>query len=199
MPRTATYPDTVESCWVISLTQLKKEGFFKGHMKGPIYWKRGGETMGSVNIEVRVKEPTRFMRVSYTATLPGGAKKERNLIFSIDAVPSNLGKGHRYYFVCPYTEKRCMKLYMPPIASYFAHREHWQNLYYDQQTKNKSFRALGMFLDLDIRIKEKEKSIGSPYMKRYYKGKPTPKYISYLRLREKRELYGMRAMRVIKQ
>jgi len=48
--------------------------------------------------------------------------QQRNYLFHFTAIPSNLGKGEVWYFVCPCTRKKCRILYLWGNSTVFAHR-----------------------------------------------------------------------------
>lgn len=177
MPRECTFPDTVEQCRTITMTDLKRLGFLTGFTYGPLRWTTRGEPSGSVTLQVQVLAEPRFIRLMYsTKDLHTGAKQDFDYKIPIEVKPTNLGKGERYYFLCPRTGKRCMTLYEPPGATIFAHRDYWQGLYYRDQLQPKRWRKLGQLLALEDRLNSTE----TRYMKTHYRGKVTPRYQAYL-------------------
>ena len=68
--------------------------------------------------------------------------------------PSNLPGvvgGHRWYMVCPTTDRRATVLYLRSGTGVFAHRLAFpqQRLYYDAQPENKRFRGLSAYFGVD--------------------------------------------------
>ena len=99
----------------------------------------------------------------------------RNYKVSLVSMPSNLGRGLIWYFLCPSTNKRCRKLYS--IGGYFLHREAFNGCMYDSQTKSKKWRQMekvyGAYFDSDKCYEQLYKK----HFKKYYKGKPTKRYL----------------------
>lgn len=93
----------------------------------------------------------------------------------LTSVPANIGKGQVWYFICPSTGKRCRKLYL--IGKYFVHRKAYCKIYYDSQTRSSMDRMLYKFPKAD----KAQKLIDSKYFRKYYKGKPTKKYLRCLK------------------
>lgn len=91
----------------------------------------------------------------------------------MEAIPANLGNGKRWYFICPHTRKRCMKLIAPNNEKYFLHRSAF-GLLYKKQTISKSDKAMHIFFDILGEVDELEEEINKPYRKTHYRGKPTP-------------------------
>ena len=192
MPRPTTLPDTVEECRTISISDLKKWDYLTGSgSSGTLSWSRHGETVASIGISSypHLEEP--LVLIYYTITSRStGEKKDYKIKIPLEKVPSNLGKGYRFYFICPYTGKRCMKLYQAPNGNVFAHRTYW-NLMYDNQTKSKRWRQVGRYFDLNNRLD----SIETRYMKNFYRGKPTPRFIAQWKLMKKLKGMGEVALR----
>jgi hypothetical protein len=95
------------------------------------------------------------------------------------SVPSNLGKGVLWYFVCPKTGKRCRVLHL--VGKYFYHRTAFENVCYWSETfsnKNK-----GKYKDL-LKFNKREKAFDILYSKNFkshYNGKPTKRYVELLK------------------
>ncbi len=102
----------------------------------------------------------------------------RNYRINLVTVPSNLGKGNIYYFKCPFTEKRCRKLYL--IGGYFSHRDNTRYAMYESQTENKHYRGLtrlyGAYFELDRLYEQLYKK----HFKKTYAGKPTNRYLKLM-------------------
>lgn len=98
--------------------------------------------------------------------------------------PSNLGKGEIFFFVCPFTKKRCRTLILTGNSKHFRHRSGYKNLYYKSQIRSKRQRVLYRYHDLKDQITELE----SVKFKRKYKGKSTRKFrrLANLRLLERK-------------
>ena len=195
MPRQSQFPDTVDDCLIISMKDLKELGFLIFRYRGSISWKRGEKVLASVWVEIQMDTQPFFMKLKYSFTKRNQKESEKmEYQIPIESIPSNLGKGHRYYFRCPETDKRCTKLYKPPGESIFAHREHWEGLFYSSQIQSKQWRKVNRFFDQY----KKNNDTSTKYMKTHYRGKITPRYKAYLFTLKKYEFYGFEALEVLK-
>jgi hypothetical protein len=102
--------------------------------------------------------------------------KSINYKISLITIPSNLGKGSIWYFVCPETGKQCRKLYLS--NGYFLHRTAFSDLMYEAQTKSHFIRK-GIFKDFTLYIDAACK-LNKKNFKRYYKGIPTNRYLKLI-------------------
>lgn len=103
---------------------------------------------------------------------------------------TNLKNGYRFYFICPHTGKRCIKLLRPFGNGQFLHRTAWKGLYYEQQKESKHYRAIansnsGLACKID-RLAWELYAKRPKYQKTHYRGKPTPKYKKLHQLQQKR-------------
>ena len=91
------------------------------------------------------------------------------------SVPSNLGKGRIWYFLCPQTSKRCRILY--GVEGWFFHRSAFRGCCYDRQTLSKQYRLL------DYTIFPRQIEINEQLRKcrKTYRGKPTRRYQNLIR------------------
>lgn len=87
---------------------------------------------------------------------------------AIEAIPTNLGKGHRHYFVCPETGKRATKLYRPRNEKTFLHRKAWPRLFYQDQVRSRQEADLRF-----VKAFKEYKRLCELATKRHYQGKPT--------------------------
>ena len=95
------------------------------------------------------------------------------------SMPSNLGKGKIWYFLCPQTKKRCRKLYS--ISGYFLHREAFSGCMYECQTRSKTWREREKSFGSHFEIDKYYEEIYSKHFQRYYRGKPTKRYSKLMR------------------
>jgi hypothetical protein len=93
---------------------------------------------------------------------------------NLASVPSNLGIGRIWYFLCPVTAKRCRKLYF--IHGKFLHREAFSHCFYSSQMTGKHWRQIKKLADRTFLCERVYTKIESKYFKRYYAGKPTKRY-----------------------
>lgn len=91
------------------------------------------------------------------------------------SVPSNLGKGLIWYFLCPNTYKQCRKLYQ--IGGYFLHREAFSGCFYESQVHSKYYRNMDKTLGAYFKTDKLYSELYSKHFTKHYKGKPTKKYL----------------------
>jgi hypothetical protein len=181
MPRFANYPDTVENCLTLSTTDLKNWGYLKPNTtnSGTVTHSRGGTTTAKYNIIVAMGSDFGTLTFDYTSTI--GSNKQV-IYYSVDiiSIPTNIGNGLRYYFVCPNTNNRAMKLYKADGCHYFLHREAYNGLMYQSQLESKTWRFLnksvdGYYMLLDMLNSEFYRK-GKRRRKTHYNGQPTKAY-----------------------
>ncbi len=185
---------TVESCKTLSLKRLREWGFIEPncYQSTAITFYTGKEETGSMRIWISTLSNDAYVQLKYYFEEKEG---NRYIDYKIPLVkvPSNLGKGFRYYFLCPVTGKKCVKLYRPPREDYFLHREAFKGLRYEQQIKSKKSRSfwsgpIGLLFKKEELL---EKVVNKPkYAKLYYRGKPTPRLRRYLEVQEKSSRYS---------
>src|SRR5687767_171018 len=111
MGRHSTGIYTIDDCKTINLSYLLNKGFL-GHdsqIEGTLSWSRNETKTGSVSIviDTTLKELS-FLKLAYTLTdYETNEKKDLSYKIYLQSVKSNLGKGKRWYFICPSTGKRC--------------------------------------------------------------------------------------------
>jgi len=142
------------------------------------YLEKGKETYGGVSwtngfyiiVEGHLSEG--FIQVVYQVKNSFGENKSMKYKIFLESVPSNLGRGEVYYFLCPVSGKRCRILYMAYGSYKWKCREAYQNrLYYASQKCSKMSYANERYWALDDKIKAFKKK-GFRYT---YNGKPTRK------------------------
>ena len=101
------------------------------------------------------------------------------------SVPSNLGKGVIWYFVCPHTGKRCRKLYL--ADTYFYHREAFKGCMYEKQTQSKKSRYLDKTIGAYFKSDQLYEQLYKKNFKKQYAGKPTKKYLKLTQQIQKAE------------
>jgi len=161
----------------ISVSFLKKNGYFNGRRSGIITWTRGyDEYKSSVGIEVSTLNGNDYLRIYYTQTDNySGEKKDFDYKIPLTTTPCRFG-GKRYWFICPwykngvYCGKRVGTLYKD--GDYFACR-HCYDLTYGSRKVNRRYKMFHLFnvLTLEDKIEELYKQIKHPY----YRGRPTRK------------------------
>lgn len=174
MARLATFPTLYDECKTISISFLKQHQYLTQNTikSGTISWSINSNKTGSISIAVNTFADKPYMELNYTCN-----EKSINYKVQLLSVPSNIGKGVVWFFICPHTGKRCRKLYL--AGTYFLHREAFTNCMYDKQTRSKSWRR---FEDMfGFKIDEAYKTIYSKYFKTEYAGKPTKRYLKLMK------------------
>ncbi len=182
MPRISTIPNLYDDAHSISISDLRKWGYLKPNTwrSGNIRWSRHGRTTSSVSIFIDMYSSQPYLRFDYTY------QKEEEIKYDVPLVslPSNLGKGRVWYFLCPAINKRCRKLYR--FGKYFLHREAF-NAVYEKQTYSGNNRALCQMAELVFGSDKLYEELYSKHFKKYYAGKPTKRYIKMMKKIQKAE------------
>jgi hypothetical protein len=177
---TKTEADNIKK---ISTSFLRKHGYFIGWKSGTITWTRSGfwgEDKSSVGVEVSTMNDENYLRIHYTQT-DNNTQEKKNFDYKIPLIttPCPYG-GKRYWFTCPmsrngkYCGRKVSVIYKD--GDYFACR-HCYNLTYSSRNQGGRYKGFLSMADVD---EAREK------VKRYhYRGKPTKKYLRYLKISEK--------------
>ena len=171
MPRLSTLPTLFDEVKSISISDLNKWNYLKeGSCKsGTVTWSRNGIKTSSISISVSINKNSGNLFISYTCD-----NKPYNYNVNIVPFPSNLGKGNIWYFICPFTNRRCKKLHF--ISERFMHRSALPSGMYSKQTHSKKWRFLekhyGAYFDSEKNYQE----LYSKYFTKYYRGRPTKRY-----------------------
>ena len=163
MPRPSTYPITYEDCKSIEIKILKKNNYLQSNQinKCIIRWYINEETTGRLQVIVNTMTDKPYVVLNYKLN-------EQSIQYKVQLVNerSNLGLGEIWYFICPFTNKRCKKLYL--LNKYFSHRNRFKGVFYEKQLLSKSNRkSLGIFRKID-QIKDAIEETKSKNFRRYY-------------------------------
>lgn len=175
MPKPYTFPTLYDEVLQLSITKLKEWQYLNPEQikRSVLTWSSRGETTARISILTNTHNEKPYIELDYKY---GG--EPRNYKVRLVTVPSNLGKGKIWYFLCPQTKKCCRKLYS--IGGYFLHREAFNGCMYETQTYSKKWRNIervyGSYFDRDKYFSE----INSKHFKKYYNGKPTKRYLKLL-------------------
>lgn len=172
MPRFANYPTTFNDCLTIEIKNILAWGYLRVdyNNSGAITWSRNGVKHSSISIRSDNTEYSKSLILDYTSNgLP------LNYRINVISVPSNLGKGEHYYFICPSTGKRCRKLYLH--SGYFCHRDAFRGMMYESQIVSKKTRDLYKIFDRVYLGDEVYFERYKKYFKTHYNGKPTKRYL----------------------
>lgn len=133
MGRYSTSPHLFDDCLTLSTTKLKEWGYLEESQirNGTVSW-----TSAFRKSEISIKVNT-FSNTVLLDYLVGGEPKRYKV--KLTTMNSNIGGGKIWFFVCPFTNKRCRKLYLG--SDYFAHRTAYTGMY-SSQTESKFYRRL---------------------------------------------------------
>ncbi|GAA3522768.1 hypothetical protein GCM10022393_41760 [Aquimarina addita] len=173
MPKPLTLPYLFDERKNIGVSDLIKWKYLKkgSEKSGIVTWRNGyNEITSRINIKVIFTNDEQTLKLDY---------KSENEIYDVTiylvSTPSNLGKGKVWYFIYPYTGKRCRKLHL--IYGKFIHRSALKSGLYTKQTYSKKWRQMekahGYYFDIDKYYQQLYKK----HFKKYYKGKPTKRYL----------------------
>lgn len=171
MGRYSSIPDLFDECHTIDLSSLKSWGYLKPRqtLNGTIRWSRNGFQTGYIDIGVNTLSENYHLTLSYNY-------RNKPVLYRVNlvSVPSNLGKGKVYYFLCPLTGKRCRKLFR--MGAKFLHREAHPFAMYETQTYSPKNRHLVRQLDKKLCSEKAFEQMHSKHFKTHYAGKPTKRY-----------------------
>jgi len=163
MPRASNYPITYEDCKSLEIKLLKKNNYLQSNQLNEciIRWYINEETTGKMQLIVNTLSANPYIELSY-------ALNEEGIQYKVQLIKekSNLGIGEIWYFICPFTNKRCRKLYL--LNKYFSHRNRFKGVFYEKQILSKSNRKiLGIFSKID-QINNAIEETESKHFRRYY-------------------------------
>lgn len=190
MSKRNTFPTLYEEVKTISISFLIKQGYLKPNQwqKATVSWNRNGYNTGSISIIVNAQTENPYLELDYKVN-------DKLINYKIKLVPvtSNLGKGIIWYFVCPYTGKRCKKLYL--VNNYFYHRSAFKGCMYEKQTYSKKNRSLNKVMGLLFKTDQLIEELNKKHFKKYYAGKPTKKYLKITQRIRKAENVAFRELK----
>jgi hypothetical protein len=172
MARHKTFPTLFDELIFISITKIKEWGYLNHNQckTGTLTWSRNSNKTACIDIKVNTYEDC-YIELEYKFR-----DEPVNYKVSLVKIPSNLGKGDIWYFVCPNTGKYCRKLFL--IGKYFLHRKSAKGFYYEKQTYSKRNRNLYR----KYKYLTANDKISKPYFKAFYNGKPTKRYLKLMNL-----------------
>lgn len=134
-------------------------------IEGSVSWSSGSK----INYVFELNNEAQYLRLMYTHT---SHSKETKVDYRINltSIPSNLGKGSIWYFLCPRTGKRCRILYLAYGNPYFMSRTAFQHpIYYQTQAVSK--REYHLISQFDAAKKLEE--LYTKRTKSHYRGRKT--------------------------
>lgn len=177
MPKPNTFPLLYDELKNISISFLTKHKYLKPNqiLSGTVNWSRKGEPTGSISILANTEDDSGYLELDYVYN------KEKSIKYKVRLVTkqSNLGKGLVWFFICPYTHKRCRKLVLH--QGYFYHRTAFTGGMYQKQTESKKYRYLDKTLGAFYRSDALYSEVNKKNFKKFYAGKATKKYSKIMR------------------
>ena len=182
MPKPHTFPTLYNEALQISISKLKEWEYLNPEQikSDTLNWSRNGSQTGSISIQVNTHSEQPYIELDYKYR-----DEPRNYKVRLVSIPSNLGKGLIWYFLCPQTKKRCRKLYL--IGGYFLHREAFSGCMYETQTQSKKYRQLDKTLGAYFEIDNLYEELYKKNFKKTYAGKPTKRYLRIMEQIQKAE------------
>jgi hypothetical protein len=182
MPKPQTFPTLYNDVLQLNISKLKEWKYLiPEQIKfGTISWSRNGNKTGSISIKVNTRSEQPYIELDYKYR-----DEPRNYKVRLVSMPSNIGKGLIWYFLCPQTTKRCRKLYS--IGGYFLHREAFKNGMYESQTWSKKYRELDKTFGTYFKSDDLYGKLYSKHFKKSYAGKPTKRYMRIMQQINKAE------------
>jgi hypothetical protein len=169
MGRHSTGALTNESIKRIDINYLMKNGFIKSNeiISGRLTWTDGG----NINFESEFTDYKQYLRLTYCITNNNnGEKIHMDYVIQLRAIPSNLGRGEVWYFLCPISGRYARILYLAYGSEYFKCRKAYRNrIYYKSQICSKSFIDSEKYFIL----KDKLEKLYPRLKKTNYQGKET--------------------------
>lgn len=182
MPKVHTFPTLYDELKTITINFLAKYEFLRPNQTatGTISWSKRGNNTGSILVTVNTQSPNKYLELNYTCNT-----KPICYRVQLITVPSNLGKGVVWYFVCPHTGKRCRKLYL--ADTYFYHRSAFRGCMYEKQTLSKRTRNWDKHFACLYLTEKIYQQINAKHFKKTYAGKPTKRYLKLTQQIERAE------------
>jgi len=174
MARPGNYPTTYEERKPLSITDLRKGKYLLPDTwrSGTITWSRNGIVNGTISIIVDMTVASPYLELNYK-----WQEQSRKYKVPLIQVPSNLGAGYVWYFLCPLNNKRCRKIYL--IDGYFQHREAIKG-YYEKQIQSKHYRYLEKVYGPVFKVDKLYSQLCSRHFRKSYNGKPTKRYLKIM-------------------
>ena len=182
MPKPHTFPTLYNEALQIHISKLKGWGYLdsKQIKSGTLNWSSKGNPTGSISIQVNTQSEQPYIELDYKFR-----EEPRKYKVYLTSTPSNLNRGEIWYFICPQTNKHCLKLYS--INGYFLHREAFKGCMYETQTQSKKNRQLDKTLGAYFKSDNLYSELYKKNFKKTYAGKPTKKYLRIMEQIQKAE------------
>ncbi|MDM1407441.1 hypothetical protein [Myroides sp. DF42-4-2] len=172
MPKKNTFPTLYDEVIQLKITKLKEWNYLNpNQIKSGIFtWSSKGKKRDAIIVTVNTKEEQPYVELNYNYK-----NEPQNYRINLVCVPSNLGNGFVWYFLCPRTNKRCRKMYL--VNGYFIQREAFKGCMYEIQTYSKKNRQINKILSTHFKLDKLYSELNKKHFKKTYAGKPTKKYL----------------------
>lgn len=144
---------TVERSLTVSLPWMMQRGSIVdgGFGSGTITWSNNGQQTNAIGYSYAMWEKDyEWMELRFTWTPYGGEPRAVKQHIGLTSTQPNYG-GRRWWMLCPKTNKRVLKLHLPPGRGQFRSREAW-GLGYRSQRIAGSDRALERLFRLQQKL-----------------------------------------------
>lgn len=190
MPKPSKDIETAEGSKKIDINYLFRNEFFKKNCgrSGNLSWLNCfGNNTGNISFESHFTDKEKYIRLIYTNTdYYSSDKTDIDYKVKIIGIPSNLGKGYNYYFVCPFSFKLCKILYKAYGSHYFKSRYAYKYpIYYECQKCSKR----EYFMSRYFNFKDRYDKFSESNIREFYKGKKTKSYLKLEKLKNYVEYY----------
>ena len=183
MGRNKTDSLTVYDALRLELRQLMGKAIVPGETRsGTIEWRSGA----IIKFESYLDESNSYIRLLYTITSADGEQKFIDSFIQIVSMPSNLGKGVIYFFICPENGYKCRILYKTHNSDTWKSRSAYHpRIYYPYQLSS----IYNYYNDRYWATKGEVEHLYSRQVKSHYGGHPTALQTRIKRLEDKLEKY----------
>jgi hypothetical protein len=180
MPKPTTYPIIIDSLRSISVKTLTRKTLLQigTCKKGEITWsdRFTKEVTNSVGIEINTTGNNSFIRLNYSI-----GEKDYNYPIQLTRLPSNLGKGFIWHFLCPVENNRCTKLFL--LEDQFVGRAAVvkTGAMYASEIREKGFRQMDKDSKRKARLIDTVLEGHKRYRKSTYRGIPTKRKLKIIK------------------
>ena len=180
-------PTLYDDVLQVTISKLKEWGYLtpNQYKTGTLTWSRNGNKIGAISIIVNMSLESPCIEFDYMHQ--GTPVNYKVLLVSI---PSNLGIGRIWYFLCPHTLKRCRILYS--VGQQFLHREAFRGCIYEIQTQSQKSRRVNKLLDIALGGSKARDQIYGKHFKTHYAGRPTKRYLRLMNQVRQSEQFSAR-------
>lgn len=171
------YATVLDKRNILNISTFRNALKFVSSSGGVKWFDCGGNIDSAINYKLNTIE--KYVELTYSVNGHLYCYKVK-----LETLPSNLGIGIVWFFICPKTHKRCRKLHF--INGLFLHRTAFKNAYYKIQTYSKEYRnSFFMRFRNQFKIAEIMEAINAPYYKPYYRNKVSKRTLAYINKLEK--------------